>query len=108
MKNNLSHTRQLLLVLFVFPIAPSFVAMAQSDQTTDCEAAAPAEAPTKTVEGPDSGTKNMGSTGWTGGTGGSHNDTTAAGPTPGSETKQPETVQGLDPSKPVAKGHKPC
>lgn len=46
----------------------------------------------------------MGSTGWSGGgTGGSHNETTAAGPLPGSKTEHPPTAKGLDLKKPDQK-----
>jgi hypothetical protein len=38
----------------------------------------------------------MGSTGWTGGTGGSNIGTSADGPTKGSNADQPATAQGLD------------
>jgi hypothetical protein len=64
---------------------------------------APAEASepsTATETGPHSGTKNIGSTGWSGGgLGGSHNDTVPKGPAPTSETWQPPTASGLDPFK---------
>jgi hypothetical protein len=67
------------------------------------ETARPTEAPTKTEKGPDSGSKNAGSTGWSGtGFGGSQNDTTEAGPTKGSPTEHPATAKGLDPTKPSA------
>jgi hypothetical protein len=50
----------------------------------------------------------MGSTGWSGGgMGGSHNDTTSAGPLPGSKSEQPATAKGLDPSKDTP-ARKPC
>ena len=55
-----------------------------------------ATAPTPLKDGPNSGTSNPASTGWTGGTGGSHNGTTAAGPTPGSQQYQPPVAKGLD------------
>jgi hypothetical protein len=84
-------------------------ALAQSAPRVDCEAAAPARSPTETAKGPDSGTKNMGSTGWSGGgMGGSRNDTTDAGPTTGSRTEHPATAKGLDPTKPDATARKPC
>ena len=75
----------------------------------DCEMAPAAKSPTKTEKGADSGSKNMGSTGWSGGgMGVSHNETTQSGPLPGSDSKQPETVQGLDPSKQPANKRAPC
>lgn len=86
----------------------SSAALAQSAATTDCEVAAPAKSPTETAKGPDSGTKNMGSTGWSGGgMGGSRNDTTDAGPLPGSKSEQPATAKGLDPTKDTP-SRKPC
>jgi len=88
--------------------ASAFAALAQSGGKTDCETAAPSKSPTETAKGPDSGTKNMGSTGWSGGgMGGSHNDTTNAGPLPGSKSEQPATAKGLDPTKDTP-ARKPC
>jgi hypothetical protein len=86
------------------------VALAQSPgDKRECESAPPAKSPTATAKGPDSGTKNMGSTGWSGGgMGGSHNDTTQAGPLPGAGTDQPATAQGLDPTKPNPAKRSPC
>ena len=69
-------------------------APAQPDGT--CAGAPPAAAPTPLKDGPNSGTSNPASTGWTGGTGGSHNGTAAAGPTPGSQQYQPPVAKGLD------------
>jgi hypothetical protein len=82
--------------------AGAYTVLAQSaEPKVNCETAAPAKPSTDTAKGPDSGTKNMGSTGWSGGgMGGSHNDTTQAGPTPGSNTQHPATAEGLDPTKP--------
>jgi hypothetical protein len=92
----------------LFVSASFFAALAQSGATTDCEVAAPAKSPTETAKGPDSGTKNMGSTGWSGGgMGGSRNDTTDAGPLPGSKSEQPATAKGLDPTK-DSPARKPC
>ena len=85
-----------------------FAALAQSAAKADCEVAAPSKSPTETTKGPDSGTKNMGSTGWSGGgMGGSHNDTTDAGPLRGSKTEHPATAKGLDPTKDTS-ARKPC
>lgn len=88
---------------------PQAVAQAAGDKG-GCEPAAPARSPTATAKGPDSGTKNMGSTGWSGGgMGGSHNDTAQAGPLPESKTEQPATAQGLDPTKAQQQNNKsPC
>lgn len=108
-------TKQLKLPMLAIPLALTFLipnaAVAQSAQTTGCvEAQAPSvKAPTDSASGPDSGTKNMGSTGWSGGgLGGSHNDTTAAGPTPGSKTEHPKTAKGLDPMKSNGDARNPC
>jgi hypothetical protein len=110
-----SNTNQLKLAPYVVTIALASLvpctAMAQAPQGTGCVEtdAAPTKAPTESASGPDSGTKNMGSTGWSGGgMGGSHNDTTSAGPTPGSKTEHPETAKGLDPIKPETNARKPC
>jgi hypothetical protein len=93
----------------VFACTSVFAALAQSSAKTDCEVAAPAKSPTETAKGPDSGTKNMGSTGWSGGgMGGSRNDTTDAGPLPGSKSEHPATAKGLDPTKPDTTARKPC
>ena len=99
------HLRLLILavstsVLFSIP----HVAGAQPTPHSDCEVAEPTEAPTKSDKGPDSGSKNMGSTGWTGA---KDTDTTDAGPTPGSPTEHPATAKGLDP-KPDPPGRHPC
>lgn len=93
------------VIVSLFP----FAALAQSAAKTDCEVAAPSKSPTETAKGPDSGSKNMGSTGWSGGgMGGSRNDTTDAGPLPGSKTEHPATAKGLDPTKPDTTARKPC
>jgi hypothetical protein len=47
-------------------------------------------------DGPDSGSKNMSSTGWTGGEGTSWTGVTTEGRP---ESNQPETAKGLDPTK---------
>jgi hypothetical protein len=51
---------------------------------------------TPTQDGPKSGSRNMGSTGWTGGEGSTQMGVTEEGP-PGSG--QPEVAKGLDPLK---------
>jgi hypothetical protein len=92
----------------LFACVSALAALAQSDTKADCEVAAPSKSPTETAKGPDSGTKNMGSTGWSGGgMGGSQNDTTNAGPLPGSKSEQPATAKGLDPTKDTP-ARKPC
>jgi hypothetical protein len=80
--------------LFASCSLASAQAPAQTDRT--CAGAPSATSPTPLKDGPNSGTSNPASTGWTGGTGGSHNGTTAAGPTPGSEQYQPPVAGGLD------------
>jgi hypothetical protein len=50
----------------------------------------------------------MGSTGWSGGGMGSHNDANDAGPLPGSRSDHPATAKGLDPIKPDGTTGKPC
>lgn len=55
---------------------------------------------TPPATGEHSGSKNMGSTGWSGGgLGGSHTMTTPNGPSSHSATVHPPTVQGLSPKK---------
>lgn len=95
------------MITFAGAAMTSTRTVAQSAPKADCEVAAPTTAPTKTEKGPDSGTKNPGSTAWSGATGGSNNDTTQAGPQPGSPTEHPATAKGLDPIKPQA-SKKPC
>jgi hypothetical protein len=88
----------------VWLVAPTVEAQSPRASGGCVEVAPAAKPPTKTEKGPDSGTKNMGSTGWSGGgMGGSHNDTTQAGPAPGAGTEHPATAQGLDPTKPSTK-----
>lgn len=103
-RNNTQSRLLILAVSALVPLAVPYVAAGQSTPRSDCEMAAPTEAPTKSDKGPDSGSKNMGSTGWTGA---KDTDTTDAGPTPGSPTEHPATAKGLDP-KPDATGLKPC
>lgn len=84
---------------FLIP-APSVLAQSPPAPSTDCPALAK-KAPTPSETGPSSGTVpgNAGSTGWSGGMGGTHMDTTPSGPAPGSEQQHPPTAQGLDPTK---------
>jgi hypothetical protein len=74
------------------------LAFAQAPAQTDgtCAGAPPTTSPTPLKDGPNSGASNPVSTAWTGGTGGAHNGTTAAGPSPGSEQYQPPVARGLD------------
>jgi hypothetical protein len=101
---NVMRLRSIVVAGFVVCVCP-FAALAQSGPKADCEVAAPSRSPTETSKGPDSGTKNMGSTGWSGET---HSDTTDAGPLPGSKTDHPATAKGLDPTKPDSGPRKPC
>jgi hypothetical protein len=97
----------LCLLAFAGPItfACTGAAHAQTGPKADCEVAAPARSPTATAKGPDSGSKNMGSTGWSGET---HSETTEAGPLPGSKSEHPATAKGLDPTTPDSSPRKPC
>jgi hypothetical protein len=63
-----------------------------------------AQPATPPARGPDAGTApgGMGSTGWSGGTGGSYIGTSPAGATSASPNAQPPTAQGLDPTRPPA------
>jgi hypothetical protein len=94
---------KLLLGLSVWALLGSSTAcFAQSTANSHCEksaAARPSQTPPE--HGPKSGSApgNMGSTGWTGGTGGSHIGEAGGGPLQGSNSQQPEEVQGLDPTK---------
>jgi hypothetical protein len=82
---------------------------ASTEYTAAQTAAAPSEAaecaqrgdsPTPVAKGPSSGTKNPGSTGWSGGgLGGSHNGISHDGRERRSRTIQPELARGLDPAK---------
>lgn len=56
--------------------------------------------PTAPRNGPNSGTQNMGSTAWTGVTGGSHIGTSNGS----SDTGQPRTAKGVDPTKDKSAG----
>lgn len=66
---------------------------------TGCTTAAPTT-PATPPQGGRAGSGDMGTTAWSGGTGGSHIGTTPAGPTPASPNAHPETAQGLDPIRP--------
>lgn len=86
-------------VLFFFAVAVSALAQTSSP-SAGCEVAPSTNPPTPVEKGSDSGSKNMGSTGWSGGgMGGSHTGTSASGPTPGSTTEHPATAKGVDPTK---------
>ncbi len=73
---------------------------------TDCSMP-PHSSATPPDQGAGSGTApgSAGSTAWTGGTGGSHIGTTPHAPTPGSPTRQPEVVQGVDPKAAPSQGN---
>ncbi len=89
--------------------APAF---AQQQERNDnprhrpCPPAQTEPAATPPAQGSDSGTApgGMGSTGWSGGTGGSHVGTAPADATPGSPNQQPQTVQGTDPTRSAQAG----
>lgn len=96
------------------PVAALFLllgvpALAQQQERNDsprhnpCPPSRSEPAATPPARGADSGTApgGMGSTGWSGGTGGSNIGTSPSGATPGSPNQQPQTVQGTDP-KPEA------
>jgi len=71
----------------------------QSLNNGGCQPASRAEAATPPARGSGDGTApgNAGSTGWSGGTGGSHIGTNPSGATRESRTWQPATARGLDP-----------
>ena len=97
------------LLLGAAPLAVHAQATDESKRDCEARAAAPAKPGTATEKGPDSGTKNMGATGWSGGgLGGSHNETSPSGPTAESKTEHPPTAKGLDPTKPERNGAAPC
>ncbi|WP_206667966.1 hypothetical protein [Teichococcus oryzae] len=70
-----------------------------SQQANGCETGSRAEAATPPARNTGDGTApgNAGSTGWSGGTGGSHIGTNTSGAVNGSRTWQPPTARGLDP-----------
>lgn len=74
----------------------------QQAQAGGCPAASRAEAATPPDRQSGDGTApgNIGSTGWSGGTGGSHMGTNPQGATQHSSTWQPPTARGLDPLQP--------
>lgn len=73
-----------------------------NDNNSHCDRGPPQRPATPPARGSDSGTApgGMGSTGWSGGTGGSHIGTSPSGGTPASPDRQPATTQGLDPTRP--------
>jgi hypothetical protein len=94
----------LTLTCLVAAFPPISVLAQSASPSSNCERASPTAPATPVDKSADSGSKNMGSTGWSGaGIGGSHNDTSQSGPTPGSKTDQPATAQGLDPTKPSSR-----
>ena len=62
---------------------------------------------TDDAKGPDSGSKNMGVTGWSGGDRQPSSDKKAERNQKGNETGQPATAKGLDPTKDKGTG-RPC
>lgn len=77
-------------------------AFAQSGKP-GCLTSAEAQPATPPAKGPDAGTSpgGMGSSGWSGGTGGSYIGTSKEGSASGSSS-QPATAQGLNPTTPSA------
>jgi hypothetical protein len=75
-----------------------------------CTPPAKAEAATPPARGSGDGTApgNAGSTGWSGGTGGSHIGTNTNGATASSLTWQPPTARGLDPLTAPARPASAC
>ena len=99
------------LSLLAFAGCLCLSALPVSAQTTsDCSMASPKEAATPPAQGPSSGTApgGMGSTAWSGGTGGSYVGTHPGAPTASSPNAQPATAGGLDPTKPAAGGGSKC
>lgn len=98
-------------VMFVLASSVPAPAAAEANppaqQTGACEQE-PHSAATPPARGADSGTQpgGAGSTGWSGGTGGSHIGTTPQAGTPASPDRQPEVVTGLDPK--VEPPRAPC
>lgn len=89
---------QAFAVLALLTAGPAFA----QDTKPGCGTAAPTTAATPPAQGPSSGTApgGMGSSGWSGGTGGSYVGTNPQGATPASPSSQPATATGLDPTKP--------
>lgn len=88
-----------------------FVAPASAQDTTPgCSSASSTAAATPPAQGKDAGTSpgGMGSSGWSGGTGGSYIGTNPQGPTSGSNSPHPATATGLDPTKPSAPTNQKC
>ena len=85
-----------------------------SEQECPADAATGSQAPgahaaTQPASGPSSGTApgGQGSTGWSGGTGGSFIGTSNHASTPGSGSRQPETITGANPGR-TETPRKPC
>jgi hypothetical protein len=77
-------------------IAMGVPALVQADEPSHKEDKTPGTPKNELKDGPDSGSQNMGSTGWTGGRGQTYTGVTTEGPP---ESNQPETAKGLDPTK---------
>jgi hypothetical protein len=82
--------------------SPSYAA---EQSKHDCDPNKQAASPSQPKEGPNSGSQNLGSTGWTGGEGTTRMGVTDEGP-PGSG--HPEIAKGLDPKNDTAKHRPPC
>ena len=71
-----------------------------ANRQAGCKSAAPAKPATPMAKGPNSGTKNMGSTGWSGGSlGGSHNDYDGRWPDAGLEDRASSDCAGTGPDE---------
>ena len=85
-------------------------ALAQTPPSGCATAAPPTVAATPPAQGSGSGTApgGMGSTAWSGGTGGSFIGTNPQGPTHASPTEHPPVAKGLDPTQPMANNAAKC
>lgn len=98
------------LLAIAAPVLAQQAPRSANDNNSQCERAPPQQPATPPAHGSGSGTApgGMGSTGWSGGTGGSHIGTAPSGTTPGSPQPHPPTVQGLDPTQPAPRDRAPC
>ncbi len=91
------------------PAAPASGGKGDCTTARTAQTAPTGEPATPPAQGPHSGTKNAGSTGWSGsGLGGAHTTTVPGGASPASKTEHPATVQGLDPGKGGVASAAPC
>ena len=102
MNLSLTKTLALALTLFAAPLAAQPSGTGTASQPACPATAPPAASATPPTSGPNSGTSpgGMGSTAWSGGTGGSYVGTAPAGGRPSSPNPQPDTASGLDPTRP--------